>query len=353
MGQLQTGLGGALFIGAVVVAGAWYAAHSDRDSSPQAYWNGAATSGQTEAATVSGSLNWTADGNLLLLTYGPGADLGVTLYDAQRDASRAVADVGPLSAACLSADGRHVLAATYRGALWWIDVNSPDSPTNVLQLPQSEFARTIALAGDGEWIAAGSTAGQIYVCDRERAFAVKQRMNSGSAVVDVRFSKSALHLVSAHDDGVVRVWEVATGKGLVEFRGHDRGAFAAAFLSDGERILSAGGDDTVRMWDFRSGGELWRCKSESLGRRSLAVSADGSLAAWGGHSHSTVVWDIDRGEPRLEIFTTASCVSPLSFSPDGSLLAAVETDTEKSVRVYDLQRGTVVRRISMGGASFP
>jgi WD40 repeat protein len=107
------------------------------------------------------------------------------------------------------------------------------------------------------------------------------------------------------------------------------------------------------MWEIASGNEVWRQEAEFLGAMSLAVSTDGSLAAWGGYSHGIVVWDLDRGESKFEMFTTASTVSQLNFSPDRSLLAAVETDREKSVRLYDMQHGTLVRRISMEDQPVP
>jgi len=345
----------ALIIAAMVGAGAWFASRAEPDEASQVHFSAASTLESAPIPTAVGRLDWRADGEMTLLTYGSLVDRGLTLYSLRQKAVRKVADVGlgPVTLARLSADGRHVLAATNRGALWWIDVNSPDSLTNIAELPGSKVFRTIAQAGDGERIAVESTADSIYLCDWKRDSAVVHLLDSGSPVTDIRFSESGLRLVSAHADGSLRVWEVATGEVLAEFGGHDSAAFAAAFLADGERIISAGTDDTLRMWEIASGNELWRRETEHLGALSLAVSADGRLAASGGQNHHIVVWNVAREESSFEIFTTASAVSHLNFSPDGSVLAAVEMDDEKSVRLYDMQHGKLVQRISMDGESIP
>jgi len=355
MGQLHSALGGALLIGGLVAGAAWYARFSDRGPPPQVFFSAASPPENDSLPLRFGRLEWGTDGEMTLLSYGCTSDLGLTLCDVPQNARRIVADagLGAVSAARLSADGRHVLMATQTGALWWIDSNSPDSRVQLAELPPTQLFRSLAISASSEWIAAGSTAGAIQICGPAQAGSVGHRIEAGSGVVDVQFSRDGLRLGSAHSDGSVRVWEVATGKSVAEFAGHDRGALAAAFLPDGERIISAGADDTLRMWDITSGNELRRQEAEFLGARSLAVSADGLLAAWGGHDHCIVVWDIDRDGSKFEIFTTASSVSHLHFSPDGSLLAAVETDAEKSVRLYDMQHGNLVRRISMEGEDIP
>jgi len=59
-------------------------------------------------------------------------------------------------------------------------------------------------------------------------------------------------------DGMIRVWEVATGKELRRLKGHTDWVLTVAFSRDGRRILSGGMDRTVRLWEAETGKQL-RC----------------------------------------------------------------------------------------------
>jgi hypothetical protein len=69
-----------------------------------------------------------------------------------------------------------------------------------------------------------------------------------SEVTMARFSPDYSQVVSAGSDGTVRLWDVATAKGLRTFRGHKGSVLDAVFSPDGDRIASAGADGTVRVW---------------------------------------------------------------------------------------------------------
>jgi hypothetical protein len=47
----------------------------------------------------------------------------------------------------------------------------------------------------------------------------------------------------------VRLWELASGKELTQFKGHQGGVLAVVFSPDGSLLLSGGGDCTMLLWD--------------------------------------------------------------------------------------------------------
>jgi guanine nucleotide-binding protein subunit beta-2-like 1 protein len=80
----------------------------------------------------------------------------------------------------------------------------------------------------------------------------------------------------------------------------------------------------------------------------LAVSADETLAAWGGCNRRIVVWDLQAAEKKFEMTTPAYVVFHLTFSPDGSVLAAA--GTEGLVRLYDMRTAAEQNEIDVAGA---
>jgi len=63
------------------------------------------------------------------------------------------------------------------------------------------------------------------------------------------FSPDGRTFAASAFDGVVRVWELASGRERHRFTGHRSGTRSVAFSPDGRRLASASEDCTVLVWD--------------------------------------------------------------------------------------------------------
>jgi RNA polymerase sigma factor (sigma-70 family) len=93
---------------------------------------------------------------------------------------------------------------------------------------------------------------RLVVCELQTGRVVRRwgdRAVSGWSIGYLAFSLDG-RLIASSADGVVRVWEVATGREVRHFRGHRGEIGALVFSADGRRLASAGDDSTTLLWDL-------------------------------------------------------------------------------------------------------
>jgi WD40 repeat protein len=120
-------------------------------------------------------------------------------------------------------------------------------------------------------------------------------------VAAVSFSPDDHLIVSAGDDGMVRLWETWSGLLLRTFTGHYHAGkhfqpflYAVAFAPDGQLLASGGADGTVRLWEVETGRELQVVALDDE-VHALAFSPDGALLVMGCARTAVQVWRRGQG----------------------------------------------------------
>lgn len=85
-----------------------------------------------------------------------------------------------------------------------------------------------------------------------RRFVDSLRGHHGT-VLSISFSRDSKKVVTACEDGKVRIWSVAEWKLLQTLVGHQGPVHWAEFSADGNWVASAGEDKTVRIWSATDG----------------------------------------------------------------------------------------------------
>ncbi|MFE9678686.1 TIR domain-containing protein [Streptomyces sp. NPDC006259] len=150
-------------------------------------------------------------------------------------------------------------------------------------------------------------------------------------------------LVTGANDGVVRLWDPATGQGRQILRGHGRRIGSLSFSADGSMLAAGGNDGIVRLWHAGSGRRL----RELAGRSGRLVSAvfgpDGPLLATASSDGDMYLWNAGTGEYQREMDVETDQVWAEAFSPDGELLATANDDD--TVRLWYRATGAHVTTI--------
>lgn len=105
-------------------------------------------------------------------------------------------------------------------------------------------------------------------------------------------------LATAGDGGVLRLWEVATGKEVTKPMRHEGQILSVTFLGSGRFIASAGSDKAVRIWDVSSGEEVRCLRGHESRVESLALGPGRKVLVSASADHTLLVWDLPALLPR-------------------------------------------------------
>ncbi|MFI1829340.1 WD40 repeat domain-containing protein [Streptomyces sp. NPDC020412] len=151
------------------------------------------------------------------------------------------------------------------------------------------------------------------------------------------FSPDGRTLATSHQDGTVRLWNVADRTPGHVLRGHAEKARWAVFSPDGRTLATADdGSSTIRLWDVGTGALRTTFTGHEDVITALAFSPDSSTLAATGRDQTIRRWAAAPAQQRIFAGHTGSVVA-LALSKDGSTLATSSLDT--TVRLWSARSG--------------
>jgi WD40 repeat protein len=188
---------------------------------------------------------------------------------------------------------------------------------------------------------------------------------------NIAFTPDGTRLVSASDDKVIRVWDLATGKTVRAIRGEiapgDAGKIYAMALSPDGKWLAAGGwmhpecpekCGEIGLFDFASGELKALLKGHNKVVKALAFSPDGRRLISGSRDRTAILWEVSLvTAPGAAAKTVPAILNPMhrlkghtdtiyaaGFTPDGARAVTGAWDNELRLwRVADGQEIAVMK----------
>jgi len=230
-----------------------------------------------------------------------------------------------LNPGILSADGKHVITV------------NPNRQTDVLRLWEVDTSRLLLQFGDHPCLAG--------------CFSPDGKMLATMGTTQPGHARYRPFI------NVISLWDLASGRRMNSWSGHQDGVYCGLFTDDGKILITGGADKIIRFWDVTSGQEVRQLQGSPAPLGHLVFSPDRKLMAaiaraWPGPPNNYVgIWDMVKGEeiqhfslPRSgqQGFTAAI------FSPDGKTLITAGPD--QFARLWDIATGKEVRRRDFGGS---
>jgi RNA polymerase sigma factor (sigma-70 family) len=165
------------------------------------------------------------------------------------------------------------------------------------------------------------------------------RFRNGLQSWSVVFSPDGKTVATASHDMTIRLWDVASGKELRQFRGHHGAVLTVAFSPDGKLLASGSqGDPMVRLWQVNSGKDFRQLQGHQGGVTCVAFYPDGKILASGGQDHVIRLWKVATGQEIRQFIGHQGGVQTVAFSPDGKSLASGE-NSDNTIRLWEVATG--------------
>ncbi|MEH1981922.1 MAG: NACHT domain-containing protein, partial [Nostoc sp.] len=203
------------------------------------------------------------------------------------------------------------------------------------------YVLSVAYSSDGKLLAVGDDNGIVRLWEIASKKELWIRQEHTSRVNSVVFSPDCQTLVSASNDKTIKIWNSSTGKCRTSLLGHTHRVRAVTFSPDGNILASAGDDQCVKLWDMHTTECLRTLHEHNNSVSSVAFSLDGETLASGSDDQTVNLWNIHTSQCLKKLSGHTGSILSVTFSPDGQMLASGSVD--QSVRLWNISDGKCVK----------
>ncbi len=176
---------------------------------------------------------------------------------------------------------------------------------------------SLAFSGDGRMLATGGVESKANIDLAAMMSGAKvqyPRKQKGSKQPDPQDMMRDLKVESV---GLVKLWDVASGREIGAIKGHGRGVNKVAFSRDGKLLASGSTDNTIKIWDVATRSEVRTLTGHTSSIESIDFTPDGRLLASAGEDGSTFLWDTKTGEHLLTLISLDDGGEWMVVTPQG------------------------------------
>lgn len=276
------------------------------------------------------NLAYAAAGRTIVATLGDRTLRAFSTAD-QKEILRTRLDAESAGRLAVGRSGRLAAVDVGRGE---IDLYALDGPAEPRRLKgHRQTVSALAFTADERRLASGGRDGMVVLWDPATGREIR-RWETGARVVNgLAFTTDGGRLAVA-TDRAVRVYDAGTGEALHELPG----AYRMALSGDGRTLVSGDTDGEIRIWDVPTGKE--RARIATGGRaavQSIALSPDARHAAFSTGTHALYLIDVAAGRLVFDDPGHRDAVAGIAWTPDGRGLVSGSRDG--TVRWWDVEAG--------------
>lgn len=234
-------------------------------------------------------------------------------------------------------DAARIAASSTNGKVLVVDARTGDviARGEMAKSTHQSVMRGCDFSPDGKLVATTGEDQKLHFWDAASGALVRS-VQLPDSTYDARFSPDGrtVAVAALNDAGQAHLVSAETGEILVGFAGHGRSVLSVRFDEAGERLLTACNDGAVRIFSVSDGKLLREFTVPEARMRCAEFDSTGRLVAASGNDGTCRVWDADSGE-LLHRINGAKQMEKVAFEPGSQRLLTVSFD---EVRLWSLQR---------------
>jgi WD40 repeat protein len=206
-----------------------------------------------------------------------------------------------------------------------------------------------AVTPDGRRVVSASQDGELKVWDLDSGELFAILRGHAGWVLGCAVTPDGRRVVSASEDRTLKVWDLesehASDSFLLELEIVRGGVNACAVTPDGRRVVSASGDSTMKVWDAACGLQLASLEGHTALVNACAVMQDGRRLVSGSDDGTLKVWDLDT-QRELITLVHSHRVETCAVTPDSRHVVA--TPHVGKFKVWDVETGRELGALERG-----